>query len=83
MPEMTRAEADAYWARHFHAKARRLAAENERLRTILLAFVRAYANADGLDRDGTEIQLMQAWLQACGVLGIAPPAGGARTDPGS
>lgn len=32
---MTRAEADAHWARHFHDKAKRLQAENQRLRNAV------------------------------------------------
>jgi hypothetical protein len=34
---MTRAEANAHWARHFWAKAQRLEAENERLTAALAA----------------------------------------------
>lgn len=35
MTGMTREEADAHWARHFHDKAKRLEDENERLRGAL------------------------------------------------
>jgi hypothetical protein len=35
MAEMTRAEADAHWARHFRDKSERLEAENARLREQL------------------------------------------------
>jgi hypothetical protein len=36
----------------------------------LLAFVRAYANADHLDADQSEVALFRAWLAAVGVLGV-------------
>lgn len=35
MAEMSREEADAHWAKHFHDKAKQLEAENERLREQL------------------------------------------------
>jgi hypothetical protein len=46
MTEVTKQEADAYWARYFHDKAKRLEAENERLRAALdwLAALEAWAS---------------------------------------
>jgi hypothetical protein len=51
------------------------AAEPERLREALEAFIRAYANVDQLDHDHTEVKLFEAWLRGCAALGITmePP----------
>ena len=46
MAEMTRSEADAHWARHFHDKAKGLAAENHLLRDVLASIVGAFTDGD-------------------------------------
>lgn len=42
----------------------------EQAEMVLLEFIRAYANTQQLDRDGTEIELFKAWIRGCAVLGI-------------
>lgn len=66
MAEMTRQEADAHWARHFHAKSERLKAEVERLREMVRraqpVVLKRY-----LDSGGLHAALLVEMRQECGL----------------